>query len=318
MQKGMIFIKTEQIIYLEDIAKTQSISQTAQRFFISQQALSFSLNKLEEEFGVTFLNRTNRGAELTQEGILFLEKSKSILATYRELKEDLYLHTADFSHKELLAEDSLTIYSHTRLLEPLLVSLLDQYTRKYPKINIQLYENENIDTIEAIGQQKGDFGLIFIPDFLVTENADYQFPDTVYLEQLFSDEFIICCSTNHPLKNRKSIRLKEISSVPTILFDTNANILTTKDNPLPPVSSHQYFSKNMAFHKALIRRGMAVSLITSFEFRKLYFKHKDITALPIIDSPKSVITLVTNTTSALSPAAQLFISMLKKYDFYGL
>lgn len=58
-------MKTEQLIYLEDIAKTHSISQTAQRFFISQQALGFSLTKLEEEFGVQLLERSNRGAELT-------------------------------------------------------------------------------------------------------------------------------------------------------------------------------------------------------------------------------------------------------------
>ena len=85
-------MKTEQLIYLEDISKTHSISQTAQRFFISQQALSFSLTKLEEEFGVKFLERTNRGAELTQAGLLFLEKSRSILQTYHELKEELSFH----------------------------------------------------------------------------------------------------------------------------------------------------------------------------------------------------------------------------------
>lgn len=68
----------------------------------------------------------------------------------------------------------------------------------------------------------------------------------------------------------------------------------------------------------MLRRSLAVSVITSFEFRKLYFKHKDMTALPLTDHLKSVITLATNTQKPLSIAAQLFIRLLKKYDFYGL
>ncbi len=311
-------MKTEQIIYLDDIARTHSISQTAQRFFISQQALSFSLTKLEEEFGVTLLSRTNRGAELTKEGLLFLEKSRPILDTYRELKNELFLRTAEPAAEELTPEGNLTIYSHARILEPLLVGLFEQYTRKYPQVSIQLYEKENIDSIEAIAKNEGDFGLIFVPDFFMTQDVDYVLPKNILLEQLFSDEFVVCCSSNHPLRNKKALKMSALTRTPVIMFDTNAAIHAPKGRPLPPVSSHQYNSANMAFHKAMIRRGLAVSLITSFEFRKLYFKHKDITALPIIDSPKSIINLVTNTSAPLTPAAKTFITMLKTYDFYGL
>ena len=153
-------MKTEQLIYLEDISKTHSISQTAQRFFISQQALSFSLTKLEEEFGVKFLERTNRGAELTQAGLLFLEKSRSILQTYHELKEELSFHYPPAYDKNTIPDCTLTIYCHSRILEPLLIDLFEQYTYKYPQVSIRLYENENIEIIDAISSQKGNLGLI--------------------------------------------------------------------------------------------------------------------------------------------------------------
>lgn len=311
-------MKTEQIIYLDDIARTHSISQTAQRFFISQQALSFSIKKLEEEFGVALLERSNHGAELTREGRLFLEKSRPILDTYRELKDELFLHNYEPSLEDIIPDGTLTIYCHSRILEPLLAGLLERYTRKYSQVSIQLYETENIASIEAIAQSKGDLGLIFVPDFLFTEETTYKMPENVLLEQLFSDEFVVCCSSNHPLRNKKALKMDVLANTPVILFDTNSAILAPKYKPRPPITTHQYYSANMAFHKAMIRRGLAVSLITSFEFRKLYFKHKDITALPIIDSPKSIINLVTNTETKLTPAAHAFINMLKKYDFYGL
>ena len=94
-------MKTEQIIYLNDIAKTHSITQTAQRFFISQQALSFSLKKLEEEFDTIFLNRTNQGVTLTQEGSNFLHKAQPILDIYNELKDDFQFHAIPEYKEEL-------------------------------------------------------------------------------------------------------------------------------------------------------------------------------------------------------------------------
>lgn len=311
-------MKTEQLIYLEDIAKTHSISQTAQRFFISQQALGFSLTKLEDEFGIQLLERSNRGAELTPAGLLFLEKSRPILDTYKELREELMDYDSASHVMQPIPDSNLTIYCHTRILESLLIDLLEQYTRKYPQVQIHLYENENIEIIDAISKQQGDIGLVFIPDFLGKENNSYQLPNNVQIEQLFSDEFIVCCNTNHPLNKQKTLHMDAFTETPMILFDNDTALLTNDGIEFASTSSHRYYSSNMAFHKAMIRRGLAASLITSFEFRKLYFKHKDVTALPIADGLKSIISLVSNTSVSPSLAARAFINILKKYDFYGL
>lgn len=316
-------MKTEQIIYLDDIAKTHSITQTAQHFFISQQAMSFSLTKLEEEFGVSLLERTNRGAELTAEGALFLQKARPILDVYKDLKEELSASASPTEEQLPAPEGTLQIFCHSRVLEPLLVDLLEQYIRKYPRVRITLYEKENIDIIDAISQGQGDFGLIFTPEFLLnnssTQQKDgYHLAENIAIEKLFSDQFIACCNVNSPLKNQKTLNMDSFHDVPSVRFDNNPYILAASQEHLPVAQSHQFFSNNTAFHKMMLRRNLAVSVITAFEFRKLYFKHKDLTALPIVDSPKSVINLVTNKTLPVTPAARLFINMLKKYDFYGL
>ena len=311
-------MKSEQIVYLDDIAKTHSITQTAQRFFISQQALSFSLTKLEEEFGVAFLKRTNRGAELTEAGMLFLEKTRPFLEVYRELKNDFYLSSATTDGQNSEPEGRLTILCHTRVLEPLLVNLLEQYTNKYPDVTITSFEKENIDIIESIAQQQGDLGIVFVPEFLLDGNTDYVFPANIQIKKLFSNEFILCCNRNYPLKNKQSVKMNDLLDVSVVIFDTNVYMISPKDVPVPAGRLHQFYSNNTAFHKAMIRHGLATSVITAFEFRKLYFKHKDLTAIPISDSPKSIICLVTRKDEQPSQAAQLFIRMLEKYDFYGM
>lgn len=87
-------MKIEQIIYLTDIAQTHSMTQSAQRLFISQQALSFSIKKLEEEFGATLLSRSNHGVELTEEGKRFLQQAGSMVTLYQQIKADFLTESA--------------------------------------------------------------------------------------------------------------------------------------------------------------------------------------------------------------------------------
>ncbi len=315
-------MRTEQIVYLNDIAQTHSIAQTAARLFISPQALSFSIKKLEDEFGLVFLNRTNRGVELTETGEMFLQKARSILNIYDELKESCDHQTIGFTEEEPLETDTLHILGHTRVLEPLLIDVLDQFVHKYPQITITLQEKEKLDIIEAISQEEADFGLIFMPASLLknpagADAASYQLPKFVFLEELFSDQFVLCCNTNHPLRSKKMLQAQDFTETPIVLFDTNPYMMYTASEDCPTPAAHRYYSNNLAFHKTMIRRGLAVSIITAFEFRKLYMKHKDLIALPLPDSPKSAIDLVTNTKKPLKPAAQRFINMLRKYNFYS-
>ena len=41
MQEKRVIMQMEQVMYLKDIEKTNSITQTAERFYITQQALSY-------------------------------------------------------------------------------------------------------------------------------------------------------------------------------------------------------------------------------------------------------------------------------------
>ncbi len=314
-------MKTEQIIYLNDIAQTNSITQTAQRFFISQQALSSTIKKLEDEFNATFLQRTNKGVILTEEGKYFLSYATGILETYFKIKDDLsYLSVGT---PPTLTEGELHIYCHTRVLGTLLIDILEQFRKRYPHISISLKEKENIETIDGVSQKKCDLGIIFAPDFLInneeslyapnTPNSQYHLPANVDLQILFSDKFIACMSKQHPLANKDFILQKDFANTPLVLFDTHPLLSASEDE-----QSLRYYSNNIQFHKDMLLKGLAISTITSFEFRKLYLKYKTLTAIPMESQTKSNITLVTNTDCALNPQAQLFIKMLKNYDFYRI
>jgi len=71
------------------IADLGSFAAAARELNISPSAVSKLVSKTEEELGTRLLNRNTRGLSLTQEGEMFLERSRVILDELTSAKEEL-------------------------------------------------------------------------------------------------------------------------------------------------------------------------------------------------------------------------------------
>ncbi|MDQ6596314.1 LysR family transcriptional regulator [Bacillus salipaludis] len=69
----------QQLRYIVKIAKHNSISQAASALFVTQPSISKAVRELENELGITILDRTNKGVAFTKEGteLLFYAKKSS-------------------------------------------------------------------------------------------------------------------------------------------------------------------------------------------------------------------------------------------------
>ncbi|MGL5417261.1 MAG: LysR family transcriptional regulator [Clostridium sp.] len=79
----------ESLKYFNDVVELKSISKVAKNSHISQPALSHQLFKLENEFNLQLLERSNKGVEITERGEVVYNYSKKILALYEELHKEL-------------------------------------------------------------------------------------------------------------------------------------------------------------------------------------------------------------------------------------
>ena len=65
-----------QVRYVCETAKCGSMTRAAERFYISQPALSEQVRALEAELGTVLFRRTPRGAELTSSGAAFCQEAE--------------------------------------------------------------------------------------------------------------------------------------------------------------------------------------------------------------------------------------------------
>ena len=66
----------EQLYYFVKIAESGSFTSASLKLFISQQALSISINNLEKELGVSLFQRSRKGVSLTVDGEYLYQQSK--------------------------------------------------------------------------------------------------------------------------------------------------------------------------------------------------------------------------------------------------
>ena len=75
----------QQLTYVVEISKCGSINKAAHKLFLSQSGISTAVRELEEELGIKFFVRSNRGVEFTPEGKEFLSYAVSLLEQKRGL-----------------------------------------------------------------------------------------------------------------------------------------------------------------------------------------------------------------------------------------
>ena len=71
--------------YFVAIAEEQSFTRAAERLWIAQPGLSTQIRKLESELGVRLFDRHTRGVDLTQAGLVLLERARAALAAMEEV-----------------------------------------------------------------------------------------------------------------------------------------------------------------------------------------------------------------------------------------
>lgn len=135
------------------IVEAGSLSEAARRLDLSLAAISRRLARLENRLGVPLVRRNSRHLTLTDEGALFYDKARRILADMDEA-EAAVMRTATDAAGPLRVVT--TIGFGRRRLAP----LLHRYAQLHPEVQVHL---ETTDQAASIVETGHDIGICFDP-----------------------------------------------------------------------------------------------------------------------------------------------------------
>ncbi len=156
------------------VAKTGNISKAAKELYISQPAISKSIQKLEDSMNCELFRRSSRGVSLTEEGELLYTHVKIAFETL-ELGEDKLRNSIE------LGVGHLKIGVSNTLCKYILIPYLNEFIQKYPHINISIACQSTNETLRLLEENRIDVGLIGKPDNIKT----LDFYDVQDIEDIF-------------------------------------------------------------------------------------------------------------------------------------
>ncbi|MCI5493558.1 MAG: LysR family transcriptional regulator [Lachnospiraceae bacterium] len=164
------------------VAKTKNISRAAKELYISQPAISKSIQKLEDSLGCELFRRSSRGVILTEEGELLFTHVSSAFETLA-LGEDKLKNSLE------LGVGHLKIGVSSTLCKYILLPYLKEFTKKYPHINISITCQSTNETLQLLEANKIDIGLIGRPESLKTMDFFYlaEIEDIFVATQVYLD-----------------------------------------------------------------------------------------------------------------------------------
>lgn len=137
--------------YFEALASTLNFTRAAERLHIAQPPLSRQIQQLEDELGVSLIDRSVRPLALTRAGAFFYEQAMQILARVQEVSKAT----------QRLGSGSrrwLGVGFVPSLLYGALPKAVHEFMNRHPGIDVLLSELTSVQQVEALRAGRIDVG----------------------------------------------------------------------------------------------------------------------------------------------------------------
>ena len=114
-----------------EVVKYKNISKTAESMYVTQSAITQSIQKLESMLGGKVFYRNKNGVELTEEGKNLYEYIKDSIETMKNAENI-------FSKYITLEKGKIRIGGGNSLLSSLIFEPFLKFTKKYPNVDISI------------------------------------------------------------------------------------------------------------------------------------------------------------------------------------
>lgn len=282
----------KQLEYFAAVARTLSFTEAAAEVFVSQPALSRGIVALENELGVSLLNRNHHTVSLTPAGTILASELPELR---KELERVITLVRQ--TENGLMGRLNIGVLEEQQLDEVMQVTF-NYFAQSLPLVEFTPIRMDGRDLLDALNRNYLD--IIFSMDFGLSDNPDL---DTL---QLDSVPFCMIVPPDHRMATRSSASLSEFDA-DTIIID-EAQKLTGEAAFLQGCFRHAGIIPNIRMaaniHTRLLwtESGFGVSM---FNTSNRACNSTNIRAIPLNDVPNARLVLAWKKESQ-NPSLRIF------------
>lgn len=286
-------LELTQLRYFQVAAYYEHISRAAEELNISQPALSTMISRLENELGFPLFDHSGRSIVLNQNGKRFLARVNRILTEVDNSKRELQDMAEENNSSVSLAVSS-----------PQFLQGMHIFIEQHPSYqwNQRVAKNEEIISLLQRGQI----------DLAVSSPGIYgeEFESTLLLHDIFR----LAVHKDHPLAQRKSVRLEELVNERFILLLKGFPFRTQTDQIFMErgITPHFVMECDHLLRRELVNANAGVTIASqSASFRHLFSENIRFLELEDVQHTRDIV-LVYRKGRYLNRAARQFAEFLKE------
>lgn len=200
----------QQLKYVITVAETGTITEAANKLYISQPSLTNAIHELEKEVSITIFNRTNKGITLSKEGDDFLGYARQVLEQAAIL-EDKYKRTPGGKKNFCVSTQ------HYSFAVNAFVDLIKEYGQD--DYDFSLRETQTYEIIDDVAKMRSELGILFLNEFNETVLTKILKSHELIFHPLFTARPHVFISRSHPLAHNTVITNEELEAYPYLSFE---------------------------------------------------------------------------------------------------
>ena len=285
--------------YLVALADHKHFGRAAAACYVSQPTLSTQIKKLEDELGVPLVERAPRKVMLTPAGRDAAERARRIVAEVEQMKE-----AARRSQDPEAGTVRLGMFP---TLGPyLLPHVVPRIRARFPHLELLLVEEKSDVLLSRLREGKLDAGLLALPV------AD----DQLHTEFLFEEPFVLAVSESHPLAQRGSLTLAELSHQQLLLLE-DGHCLREQALDVCRLSGanekSEFRATSLETLRQMVAADVGITLLPTLAVKPPVARSPNIHLLGFSDShPSRRIAMVWRKSSAMSGFLQVFAQVFRE------
>ncbi|MDX2163383.1 MAG: transcriptional regulator CynR [bacterium] len=194
-------MELRQLRYLCAVARENHFTRAAETLFVTQSALSQQIQSLEQEVGVSLLDRSKRGVRLTAAGEVLVHHAQRVL-------HELELARVALDDLQGLQRGDLTIGVVQTVNAYMMPALVAAFAAKHPNIRLHIEELPADEIERRLEEGTLQLGISFMPA------AHPQIGG----EPLFAERLALIVPLNHPLAHYDTIGIAALHEMPMIML----------------------------------------------------------------------------------------------------